>query len=121
MKAHTESLQIARTSGWVSDPTCAAQLGFNYAEEVRKQKMVEEEADMAGNPFIGSDAPGAEDEADMDKEAEDVLKSLSPEEQKMVLAKNDPKEIAALLLAKVGTNGNGNGKTPPPPPAPEED
>lgn len=51
-KEQAESLVLARNEGWVSDKTASEKLGYDYAEEVRKQQQIEDEAEEAGNPLL---------------------------------------------------------------------
>jgi len=51
-KEQTEALVLARNEGWISDKTASEKLGFDYGEEVRKQQMIEEDAEVAGNPLL---------------------------------------------------------------------
>lgn len=110
VKEQVDALMVARTSGWVSDPTCSSVLGYEYNEEVRKQKQVKEQAEAVGNPLMGVEAGGEEEEDEMDREMSDLLKSLTPEERAQIKASNNPQDLANLVLSKSGFNGNGNGK-----------
>ncbi len=76
-KEQAEALALARTNGWISDPTCSAVLGFDYPEEVRKQQQVEEEAEEVGNPLLGKTA--GQDAAD--QEEKDGLDQQNKEEE----------------------------------------
>ncbi len=51
-KEQTDALVMARNEGWISDKTASEKLGFDYAEEVRKQQQIEEQADKEGNPLL---------------------------------------------------------------------
>lgn len=51
-KEQTEALVLARNEGWISDKTASEKLGFDYGEEVRKQQMIEDDAEVAGNPLL---------------------------------------------------------------------
>ncbi len=51
-KEQTEALVRARNEGWISDKTASEKLGFDYGEEVRKQTMIEDDAENAGNPLL---------------------------------------------------------------------
>lgn len=94
VKELTDSLMVARTSGWVSDPTCSSVLGYDYNEEVRKQKQAKEQAEVSGNPLMGED----DKETDMDREEED-LKNNPPD------GEGEDDEVVAGA-AKPGTNGS---------------
>jgi len=100
LKQHTDALAVARSSGWIADPTAAAALGYDYAEEVRKQKQVEEEAEIDGNPLLGKD-PGVWDDAEMNAELNDLMVNMTPQEKAKFVA--DKKKATATA------NGNGEG------------
>lgn len=104
LKDHTDALAVARSSGWISDPTASAALGYDYTEEVRKQRQVEEEAETSENPLLGKE-PGMGDEGEMDAEMNDVLKNMSPEE----IAKMKAGQNGKVPAGKNGTGGNNNG------------
>jgi hypothetical protein len=105
---------VARTNGWIADPTCSNVLGYDYNEEVRKQKQAKDNAEVAGNPLMGIDPESEED--DMKEEEDDLMASLTPEE-KATMAKK-----AEDMMAMAGKGGgNGNGKKQPVPPTPEEE
>jgi len=75
MKAQTDALMVARTNGWIADSTAAAALGYDYAEEVRKQAKIEEDAEEKPNPLLkgsGMPDPLAGDEGEMDAEMGDI-------------------------------------------------
>lgn len=55
-KEQTDALVLARNQGWISDKTASEKLGFDYAEEVRKQQMLQDEAEQIGNPLLQHDA-----------------------------------------------------------------
>lgn len=102
VKEQTDSLAVARSSGWIADSTAAAALGYDYAEEVRKQKQIEEEAEQSGNPLLGKQA-GMGDEGEMDAEMNDLMANMTPEEKQNFLDKQNGKQPA-------GTNGNQGGQ-----------
>jgi len=109
-KAFTEALQLARTSGWVSDQTASSALGWDFSEEVRKQKTIEDEAKKVGNPLLGikSDEEKDGDTDDrMDNEINDVISNLTDDERKELLAKTNPQEIVDMMTAKSGQNNGG--------------
>jgi len=119
-KAHTEALVLARTAGWVSDPTASASLGWDIAEESRKQNTIELEAERVGNKLLGiksKEDRETTDEDDLDAEAGDIVNSMSDDEKKEMLNKN-PQDIAQLLIDRMKVGSNGNGKAPPPAPVP---
>ena len=105
IKELTDALMVARTNGWVADPTCSSVLGYEYNEEVRKQKQVKEQAEIAGNPLMGVEQ-GGEEPDDMQKEMEDLLKNMSPEEKQVALAGMNGGRNANP------NGGNGNGSRP---------
>ncbi|MGW8181787.1 MAG: hypothetical protein ACWGQW_23910, partial [bacterium] len=108
-KQLADSLTVARTNGWISDPTASSALGYDYNEEVRKQRMVEEEAARIPNPLSGG---GMNDEGDMEEEIAGVLSSLTNEERQQLLQSNSSRSMVDLLLSKIGTaGGNGNGNS----------
>jgi hypothetical protein len=108
IKEQCEALTIARQGGWVSDSTASAALGYNYSEEVRKQRQIEEDAEIEDNPLLGTGGQG--DAADMSAEMNDMLNGLTPEERTKVLNSTDPKEIAGIIGKRsTSSNGNGNG------------
>jgi len=112
MKLHTEALQLARTSGWISDVTASASLGYDLAEETRKQKNIEEEAEKVGNPLLGiksREDRETTDENDLDVEADDILKTMTDEERQSILSKN-PQDIAQLLLDRIKVSPNGSNR-----------
>lgn len=51
-KEQSEALVLQRNEGWVSDKTASEKLGYDYGEEVRKQRQIEEEAEENGNPLL---------------------------------------------------------------------
>jgi hypothetical protein len=109
IKELTDALMVARTNGWVADPTCSNVLGYDYNEEVRKQKQAKDNAEVAGNPLMGVE-PGGED--DMQAEEDDLMASLTPEE-KAAMAKKAEDMMA--MAGQGNGNGNGNGQKPPVP------
>lgn len=98
-KDHAEALQVARTNGWVSDPTCAAALGWDWIEEVRKQNQAEEAAKEDGNALMGiKSSEDLELEADeMDDEISNVLHGLTDEERRKILTSTNPKDLVSLI------------------------
>ncbi len=99
LKAHVDALTIARQNGWVADPTACSALGYDYPEEVRKQRQVEEEAAEASNPLLGLGGEGG-DSALMDAELEGMLDGLSPEDRDQVLKAKDPREVVRIMGRK---------------------
>jgi hypothetical protein len=99
MKQQVDALSIARQNGWIADSTATAALGYDYPEEVRKQKQIEEESEkQGGNPLLGTaqgDLMG--DSATMDAELQDMLNGLSPEERDSVLKAKDPREVVRIM------------------------
>jgi hypothetical protein len=100
LKAHVEALQIARLNGWIADPTACSALGYDYPEEVRKQRQVEEDAAVSDNPLLGNGNDPVDDAATMDAELEDLLNGLSPEERDQVLKAKDPREVVRIMKRK---------------------
>lgn len=81
----------------ISEPTACSVLGYDYEEEVRKQQQVEDGAEH--NPFKqGGMAFG--DDADMDAEAQDIMKDLTPEESDKLMKSGDPKAMLKLVAEK---------------------
>lgn len=115
-KAHTESLVMQRSEGWISDKTASEILGHDYAEEVRKQTRLEAEAERGGNPLMGiKPGQGAEDEeaqsgiAQSNAEAERVMQGMTDEEKQIVL-NGTPDQVSALLKSKLnGSQNSQNG------------
>jgi hypothetical protein len=101
MKETATAVIQMRDAGLISDPTAAAVLGYDYEEEVRKQQLVQEEE--ANNPFKQQASPFG-DEGDMDKELQDLVKGLSPDEAQKVMKSNDPAQVAALIREKQKKN-----------------
>lgn len=109
MKQQVDALSVARQNGWIADSTATAALGYDYPEEVRKQKQIEEESEkQGGNPLLGAnqgDLMG--DGATMDAEMEDLLNSLSPEERDGVLKAKDPREVVRIMGKRKAAAGAG--------------
>ncbi|QOR55512.1 MAG: hypothetical protein UMS36scaffold28_2 [Phage 59_13] len=105
IKLQTEALAIQRQNGWIADSTASSQLGFDYSEEVRKQRQLEEEAALEDNPLLG--ASGIGDGADMSNEMNAMLQNLTPEERNRIINSNDPNEIAKIM-SKTGNGANNN-------------
>jgi hypothetical protein len=113
-KEQADSLAIARSNGWVSDKTACERLGFEYAEEVRKQRMIEEDAEANGNPLINhpAGAQAAEEEeaggmSQMDSEMQDHFKSMSPADQATIKSEKDPEKIANLVRSNMNKKAKG--------------
>jgi hypothetical protein len=92
----TTALALARQNGWISDPTAASTLGYEYAEEVRKQRQVEEDAEIEDNPLL-STGGGNGDAGDMSSEMQSLLGKLSPEDRNTVMNSQDPKEVQGIM------------------------
>lgn len=99
VKQHVDALSIARQNGWLADSTACAALGYDYPEEVRKQKQIEDEAATKGNPLMNAQA-GDLDTGTMDAELEDMIAGLSPEERDGVLKAKDPREVLRIVGKK---------------------
>ncbi len=97
MKLHTEALTTARQNGWIADNTAAAALGFDYPEEVRKQRQIEEEAAQVGNPLLGKQQGDISDDGNMDAEMQDALNSMSPEDRNQVMNAKSPQEVFRVM------------------------
>lgn len=97
-KEQTEALVLARDAGWLSDKTASEMLGFDWSEEVRKQQMIEQEAELEGNPLLQRSAGAL---------------ALNDEEQKGL--NQQDQELAAAGAGKskkppFGKNGSGGGE-----------
>jgi len=105
------ALSIARQNGWIADPTASASLGYDYGEEVRKQRQVEEDAEIEENPLLSKGGDG--DASDMQDDMNGLMNQLSPEDKNTILNSNDPKEIKGVMdkyRAQAGAGANGNGQ-----------
>lgn len=111
MKAQAEALSVLRANGWVSDPTASAVAGFDWEEEVRKQRDAEEDAAENNNPLLkgGSDPMGDQGDAQTQAEIDDLLKGMTPDEKEEILKTNDPAALMKLVTAKMKMS---NGKMP---------
>ena len=105
------ALAVLRQNGWVSDPTACSSVGYDYAEEVRKQRKVEEDAQIEENPLlsVGGSAPGDDD---MSSEMHSLMSQMAPEDKQKILKSTDPAEIKGIMDKYQSGNGNGNGKVP---------
>ena len=103
MKAHAEALAIATGNGWMADSTACSALGYDYAEEVRKARNIEEDSAVQDNPLKGT--PSMDNEFAMDAEMQDMLDKMSPEERDKVLRAKDPREVVRIMNAKKGAEG----------------
>lgn len=95
-----QALALARQNGWVSDPTAASSLGYEYGEEVRKQREIEEEAEIEENPLLS--VGGGGDDSDMSGAMNDMLSKLSPEDKKTIMNSQDPQEIQGIMAKYQG-------------------
>jgi capsid protein len=102
-KLFTEALSLARQNGWIADSTACAALGYDYSEEVRKQRQIEDEAATSDNPLLGLGNDPVNDAGNMDAELEDMLNGLSPEERDQVLKTKDPREVVRIMNKKKST------------------
>lgn len=110
-KANTEALAMQREMGWLSDKTASEILGYDYAEEVRKQKRLEAEAEKNGNPLTGQ-KPGeqaGDDEANAGEDeftraAAEVMAGMTPEEKK-ALADGDAATVMKWVQGKLNVGG----------------
>jgi hypothetical protein len=114
IKQQVDALSIARQNGWIADSTATSALGYDYAEEVRKQMQIEEEAAQKGNPLMNASAGDITgDSSTMDADMEDMLNTLSPEERDQVLKAKDPREVVKIMgrknaAAAAGADQGGN-------------
>jgi len=97
MKLHTDALTEARQNGWIADSTACSALGFDYGEEVRKQRQIEEEAAQVGNPLLGKQAGDISDDGNMDAEMQDALNSMSPEDRNQVMNAKSPQDVFKIM------------------------
>lgn len=116
IKLHTDALTEARQNGWIADSTAAAALGFDYSEEVRKQRTIEEEAAQVGNPLLGKQPGEITDDGNMDAEMQDTLNSMDPESRNQILNAKSPQDVFKIMqkqkaaAAKTAGGGNGDGE-----------
>lgn len=96
MDKQASALALARQNGWISDPTASSALGYDYSEEVRKQRQIEEDAEIDDNPLL-TVGGGDGDASDMSMEMNRILGELSPEERDTVMNSKDPNEIKAIM------------------------
>lgn len=94
LKEFTDALAVARSSGWVSDSTASSALGYDYAEEVRKQNQIDEEAEEQGNSLLGKQ-PGKWDDAEFQNEFSDLMQNMTPEEKAKFMAEKAKQKVAA--------------------------
>jgi len=102
------ALSVMRQNGWISDPTATGSLGYDYGEEVRKQRQVEEDAEIEENPLLSVGGPG--DAGDMSDEMNGLLGQLSPEDRDTIMKSTDPKEIQGIMAKhqKAGAAAEGD-------------
>jgi capsid protein len=89
------ALSVMRQNGWISDPTATSNLGYDYGEEVRKQRKVEEDAEVEDNPLLS--VGGGGDAGDMSSEMNSMLGQMTPEDKQTVLNSKDPNEIQGIM------------------------
>lgn len=99
-KDQTEALVLQRDQGWISDKTASEVLGYDYSEEVRKQKRLEAEGQKNGNPLMGVQPGQTAADAQDNQAMQDMMSSLTPEERKAVLG-GDTASVAAMMKAKM--------------------
>ncbi len=107
------ALSVIRQAGWISDATACGSLGYDYGEEVRKQRQIEEDAEIEENPLLSVGGEG--DAGDMSGELNSVMADLTPEERQTIMNSTDPKEIQGIMAkhkagAAAGADGNGEGE-----------
>lgn len=106
----TDALVSQRVNGWVSDASASQRLGYDYPEEIRKQRHIEEDAAINGNPLTGvkpEDQRAEDDTEEMDAEMADVLASMTPEQRQAFMDAKTPEDVASALKATTTSNGNG--------------
>lgn len=105
-KASAEALAIERANGWVSDKTASEKSGYDYGEEVRKQRAMEAEAGAEGNPLLGIKKGGAAEAAEGDRQAEEeaaaLLAGMDEETKQAVMNAKNAEEVVAILSGKNG-------------------
>jgi capsid protein len=106
-KTQVEGLVLARDAGWVSDPTACAAIGYDYAEEVRKQNATEEEAEAGENALLGK----PDDSKDMGAEFDSIMATLTPDER-LKVQNGTPEEVQALVKAKAAAMAGATNGTP---------
>lgn len=108
-----QAMQVWRTNGWISDKTAAEKLGLDYNEELRKQRQVEDDAKLNGNPLQGVASPDDVDDANgqqQQDEEDQTLSMFSDDEKQQILKSTDPMEIGKMLLGKIGQKKAAPGK-----------
>lgn len=105
MLQQAQALAVNRQNGWVSDPSAASALGYDYGEEVRKQRQVEEDAEIDDNPLLSVGGGNGSDAGDMSDEMNGILGQMTPEDKQTILNSTDPKEIHGVM-AKYHSNGD---------------
>jgi hypothetical protein len=118
-KETADALSVLLSEGLISHQTASAVAGFEYGEEIRKEKAMLDEAEEDGNPLLKinpGDTSAAQEEADgldnMSGEESDVVKQMTPEDRKQVLASKDPKEVMGIVQKYLNKGAKPNGKAP---------
>lgn len=102
------ALSVARQNGWISDSTGSAAIGYDYGEEVRKQRKIEEDAEIEDNPLLSKGGDG--DAGDMSSEMNSLMGQMTPEDKQTILKSTDPNEIHGVMAKYQTQNGNGGRK-----------
>ncbi len=105
IKEQTDALTEARQNGWIADSTACAALGYDYGEEVRKQRTIEEDATANGNPLLGKNPGDMADDGNMDSEMQDALNSMTPEERNQIMNAKSPQDVFKLMSKKKAAAG----------------
>lgn len=115
-----QAMQVWRTNGWISDKTACEKLGLDYNEELRKQRQVEDDAKLNGNPLQGVASPDDMEANDQQQQNEEdqTLSMFDDNEKQQILKSTDPMEIGKMLLGKIGQKKAAAGKAGKKPGAP---
>lgn len=110
-KMTADSLAVLLSQGLVSHSTAAAVAGYEYPEEVRKERQIIEDAEAKGNPLLnvrqgemGEDLDGQAGDQEMDAEMKDLLKTLTPEQREKV-KNGSPEEVVQMVKSMMKSNG----------------
>lgn len=106
-----QAMAVWRQNGWISDKTACEKLGLDYNEELRKQRQVEDDAQLNGNPLQGVVDPNNEAAQGQQQNEEDqTLSMFDDNEKQQILKSTDPMEIGKMLLGKIGQKKAAAGK-----------
>ncbi len=106
IKATTDAVIAQRDAGIISDPTACAVLGYDYDEEMRKQRMILEDAETNGNPFMqghGDELEDALGDADEKGEIDEIMNSLNDEEKESLKTMASGEDVMKFLQARKPT------------------